>query len=345
MLVGVSLFVLAGTSRGEPGTPPLAVAPFDAEDARAHQEAWAEHLGVEVEIENSVGMQLRLIPPGEVMMGSAESAEELAKAFQEYGAPPASLFEDEHPRHRVRITRPFYLGVHEVTLGQFRQFVEETGYRTDAEKGTGGVKGAFGIDPKTGKPGIFAEYSWRNAGFEQTDEHPVVNVSWNDAVEFCRWLSRKEGKTYRLPTEAEWEYACRAGTTTRHYHGDDPEDLAAVDNVGDATFRAKFPHWDWTIEAEDGYVFTSPVGKFEANAFGLYDMHGNVWEWCADWYDAKYYANSPVDDPPGPASGSYRVGRGGSWGHGAASCRSADRNWEGPVNRNGNLGFRLARTP
>ena len=107
----------------------------------------------------------------------------------------------------------------------------------------------------------------------------MVNVSWNDAVAFCKWLSQKEGKTYRLPTEAQWEYACRAGTTTRYYSGDDPETLAKVANVADATFKAKFPDWKSTIKASDGYVFTAPVGQFKPNAFGLYDMHGNAWQW------------------------------------------------------------------
>ena len=131
----------------------------------------------------------------------------------------------------------------------------------------------------------------------------MVNVSWNDAVAFCKWLSKKEGKTYRLPTEAEWEYACRAGTTTRYYSGDDPETLAKVGNVADAALKAKFPDWKYTIKANDGYVFTAPVGKFKPNAFGLYDMHGNAWQWCADWYGADYYATSPLDDPTGPDSG------------------------------------------
>jgi hypothetical protein len=108
------------------------------------------------------------------------------------------------------------------------------------------------------------------------DEHPVVNVSGNDAAAFCQWLSKKDGKTYRLPTEAEWEYACRAGTTTRYYSGDDPETLAKVANVADATIRAKFPEWTWTSKASDGYAFTAPVGQFRPNAFGLNDMHGNA---------------------------------------------------------------------
>ena len=201
----------------------------------------------------------------------------------------------------MRITKPFYLGTYHVTRGQFRQFVADTGYKTDAEKGE--KPGAWGWNPDKKEFGFNEKYSWRNAGFEQTDEHPVVNVSWNDAVEFCKWLSRKEGKTYRLPTEAEWEYACRAGTTTRYYSGDDPETLAKVGNVADAAAKAKFPDWTWTIKANDGYVFTAPVGKFKPNAFGLYDMHGNAWQWCADWYGAEYYAKSPADDPTGPDSG------------------------------------------
>jgi formylglycine-generating enzyme len=321
----------------------------DADADTAHlspaQHEAAKASGVPVEITNSIGMKLVLIPAGEFMMGSAESAEEVARAFREYGAPPADFFEDEHPQHRVRITQPFYLGVHEVTVGQFRKFVEETGYKTDAEKGTGGIKGAFGFDPKTGEFGLSEDYSWRNTGFEQTDEHPVVNVSWNDAVAFCDWLSRKEGKTYRLPTEVEWEYACRAGTTTRYYHGDDPEGLAAVGNVADATAKAKFPDWDWPIKAEDGYVFTAPVGKFKPNGFGLYDMHGNVWEWCADWYGEEYYRASPADDPKGPDSGANRVLRGGSWLNRPDFIRSAFRSWDVPASRYDSSGFRLARTP
>ena len=133
---------------------------------------------------------------------------------------------------------------------------------------------------------------------------------------------QKEGKTYRLPTEAEWEYACRAGTTTRYYSGDDPETLAKVANIADATFKATFPNAKYTIKASDGYVFTSPVGSFKPNAYGLYDMHGNTWQWCADWYGAEYYAASPADDPTGPDSGNVRVLRGGSWLNRPSSTRS-----------------------
>jgi formylglycine-generating enzyme required for sulfatase activity len=291
---------------------------------------------------NSIGMKLTLIPAGEFMMGSGESAEAMTGYFnRRYGTDlKAENYKDEHPEHRVRITRPFYLGKYHVTRGEFRQFVADTGYKTDAEKDG---KGGFGIDEK-GHWNQKPEYTWRNPGFTQTDEHPVVDVSWNDAVAFCQWLSRKEGKTYRLPTEAEWEYACRAGTTTRYWCGDDPEGLAQVGNVADAAAKAQFPDWI-TIAASDGYVFTSPVGSFRANAFGLYDMHGNACQWCADWYDAGYYDRSPVDDPSGPDSGSSRVLRGGSWFNRPSRCRSANRSWFAPDGRGDSSGFRVARTP
>jgi formylglycine-generating enzyme required for sulfatase activity len=295
------------------------------------------------QITNSIGMKLTLIPSGEFMMGSGESAEATAAFFNKtYGEDllQADFFKDEHPQHLVRITRPFYLGTYHVTRGQFRQFVKDSGYKTDAEKGDN--PGAWGWDAEKKTFRFNKDYCWRNAGFEQTDEHPAVNVSWNDAVAFCKWLSKKEGKTYRLPTEAEWEYACRAGTKTRYYSGDDPETLATVGNVADAAAKAKFPDWKWTIKANDGYVFTSPVGKFKPNAFGLYDMHGNAWQWCADWYDESYYTKSPTDDPTGPSTGSDRVRRGGGWDFGARGCRSAFRDDYEPGGRNNNLGFRAS---
>jgi formylglycine-generating enzyme required for sulfatase activity len=298
------------------------------------------------QITNSIGMKLVLIPKGEFMMGSSESAEETAAFFSKtYGENglKADLFKNEHPQHRVRITKPFYLGAYHVTRGQFRQFVKDTGYKTEAEMGEN--PGGYGWNPDTKEFGFNEKDSWRKAGFEQTDEHPVVNVDWNDAMAFCKWLSKKEGKTYRLPTEAEWEYACRAGTTTRYYSGDDPETLATVGNVADATFKAKFPHWKYTIKASDGYVFTSPVGSFKPNGLGLYDMHGNAWQWCSDWYDADYYAKSPADDPTGPDSGTVRILRGGSWGLWPYLSRSAVRLRLSPDDRGGDwAGFRVART-
>ncbi len=274
---------------------------------------------------NSIGMRFKLIPKGAFSMGSpAEDKQALG---------------DEKPRHRVTIKRPFYLGVTEVTRGQFRRFVADAGYQTEAEKDG---QGGHGWNKQTGKFELNPKYSWRNAGFDQTDDHPVVNVTWNDAVALAAWLSQKEGRTYRLPTEAEWEYACRAGTNSSYSFGNDAEGLAAVGNVYDATAKPKLKMpWD-SIAASDGFVFTAPVGHYPANAWGLYDMHGNVWEWCADWYDKNYYKSSPAVDPAGPSRASVRVLRGGCFVYGPRYGRSAVRFTFAPALREGDMGFRLA---
>ncbi len=297
------------------------------------------------QITNSIGMKLTLVPSGEFMMGSKESAEETAAFFNKtYGVSLRITywFKWEHPQHRVRITRPFYLGTYHVTRGQFRQFIKDSGYKTDAEKNE--PPGAYGWNPDEKDYRFNIGYSWHNVGFEQTDKHPVTVISWNDATAFCKWLSRKEGKTYRLPTEAEWEYACRGGTTTRYYSGDDPETLAKVGNVADAMIKAKFPAEKCTIKASDGYVFTAPVGSFQPNSFGLYDMHGNAYEYCSDWFDEDYYAGSPVDDPTGPRDGELRVLRGSSWLTVQVHARSADRGGIVENTATNCGGFRVART-
>ncbi len=278
-------------------------------------------------IKNSIGMTFKLIPPGEFMMGSSDD--------------DSGARDDEKPQHQVRITRPFYLGATEVTVGQFRSFVDATGYKTDAEKD---AQGGFGFNEETKKVEQYPRFSWRNPGFEQTDEHPVVIVSRTDAVAFADWLSTKEGKTYRLPTEAEWEYACRAKTTTKFSSGDDPESLAAVGNIADETLREKLPNRTWAIAARDGYIFSAPVGRFQPNAFGLRDMHGNVNEWCSDGYDADYYKQSPADDPPGASAEASWVCRGGDMGSGPDECRSAYRRRYTP-SRPGMIGFRLVLVP
>ena len=161
---------------------------------------------------------------------------------------------------------------------------------------------------------------------------------------FCNWLGAAEGNRYRLPTEAEWEYACRAGTTTRYYNGDDAETLAQVGNVADASLKGRFSDWEATIKANDGCVFAAQVGQFRPNAFGLYDMHGNVYEWCRDWYDSSYYAQSPTKDPVGPSSGMERIARGGCWACGLTCGRSAYRSQSVPRERYSGLGFRVVRT-
>ena len=245
-------------------------------------------------ITNSIGMRLVLIPAGEFTMGSPGSDKDVPI--------------DEKPQHRVRITRPFFLGAYEVTVGQFRQFVKETGRKTEDIPTKGGL------------------VSWNNPGWQQTDEHPAVWVNWHEAVAFCGWLSRKEGKTYRLPAEAEWEYACRAGSASRYTFGDDARELG---------------EYAWFSPNSRGSP--QPVGQKKPNAWGVFDMHGNVWEWCADWYGKEYYATSPLDDPTGPATGDLRVLRGNSWDYMPGLTRSAARGRSRPDHHNGISGFRLAR--
>jgi sulfatase modifying factor 1 len=285
------------------------------------------------EIVNSIGMKLKLIPAGEFMMGSdATDSDAEDEEFIDHAA-------GRKEKHRVRITKPFYLGIHQVTRGQFRQFVDAARYQTEAEKDG---EGGYGWNESAKKFEQNARFNWLSAGFDQTDDHPVVNVSWNDAQAFIGWLSQKEGTTYRLPTEAEWEYACRAGTTTRYSCGHDPEGLAEVGNIADGTAREKYSEWTWTISARDGYVYTSPVGRFRPNKWGLYDMHGNVGEWCSDWFAAEYYKQSPVDDPQGATQATHRVHRGGGWGSLPLYARSASRIEHEPGYRCDDLGFRLA---
>ena len=327
--------------------PSLLTAPFSVEVARESQQRWADYLQTQVTITNSIGMELVLIPPGEFMMGSTDA---------ENGD------DDEKPQHRVQISQPFLLGQTEVTKGQFAAFVRDANYQTEAEKDGKGGRGYVSDSDGNYQWKQDPEYSWRNPGFEHGDSHPVVNVSWNDAVAFCNWLSKQEGlpeyyriqessvsilggRGYRLPTEAEWEYACRAGTTTTFYHGDNDEGLAQVGNVADATAKKKYKWAEGTISSSDGYAATAPVGNYLPNGFGLHDMHGNVWEWCYDWYGSDYYEKSPSVDPLGASLGSRRVIRGGGWYYIPRGCRSADRGRGDPWGHSINLGLRVASSP
>jgi len=267
---------------------------------------------------HAAGITMVLIPSGEFMMGCTK--EDIARR----GGVGSEAIMAEGPQHRVRVTRPFYLGVHEVTVGQFRAFVEATGYQTEAE--TDGNGGRSWVE-REGKLSFEQrpEIMWKNPGFEQTDNHPVVQVSWNDAMAFCQWLSGIDGKRYTLPTEAQWEYACRANSTSAWCFGDNDADLA---------------QYGWY--ADHGGRGTKPVGQKLPNGFGLFDIHGNVWEWCLDWYQQDYYGSSAMDDPKGPTAGSYRVLRGGGWSNSSDSCRSAARGKGSPhfhsIDR---LGFRV----
>lgn len=283
-------------------------------------------------------------------MGSDESPDSLAKSYPQYDHKRFVELIDEAPAHKVRITRAFYFGQYEVTVGEFRRFLDASGYKPESEAdGTGGYGYNPNYDPaKSTRGDAFdgrnPKYSWRNPGFPQGDDHPVVNITWNDAVAMCKWLSKTEGRIYRLPSEAEWEYAGRAGTKTHYYTGDDPQSLLSAGNVFDADTAKNWQQWaKFALAGRDGFPFTAPVGSFAPNAFGLYDIHGNAWEWTADWHDDKYYANSPLDDPKGPAEGSVRVRRGGSWHTWSFYARSSYRNWNSQDTRYTLVGMRLLR--
>jgi len=287
-----------------------------------------------------LGLELVAIPAGTFQMGGTEPPENVVATFSVADRGP-EYFADEYPRHQVRITKPFWLGKYEVTVGQFRRFTDETGYRTEAETdGTGGWGYNSALHQCEGRK---PQYTWRTPGYEQRETYPVVDVSYGDALAFCRWLSAKEGRTYRLPTEAEWEYANRAGTETRYATGDAPETLLGAARAIDVTRHPHFGHvQELEILPEDPSAFPVAVGSLIPNSWGLYDMHGNVWEWVADWYDERYYAKSPVDDPQGPLSGELRVRRGGAWNSFPLWERSSFRNWNSPDSRCVNLGFRVA---
>lgn|GEM_PF-634746 len=364
------------------------------------------------QLTNSIGMKLKMVPAGEFLMGSKLSAEEVEERY--FPDEEAKSFENGLPQYRVTISKPFYMGQHEVTIGQFRRFVASTGYSTTAESGSSPAPNPTGArDDNKGK-------TWKSPGHnEDLDEHPVTIVSWEDARAFCEWLSREEGQTYRLPTQAEWEYACRAGTTTEYWTGDDPESLVSGANVPDASLselriagevwlfvgneyrdqtrvkggwlltelrkgfsypfgfvdkewrsvgqetattnpseiaisnrsasklylrsvrsapgpptedgsrlarrsfeqivvepgaRTSFVPFDGLgttrVNGLDGFAQLAPVGSLKPNPFGLYDMHGNVWEWCDDGYDEDFYKQRIAIDPVGPVDAELRAIRG-----------------------------------
>lgn len=252
--------------------------------------------------------------------------------------------DDEKPVHSATVS-DFYLSKYEVTVAEFRAFVEASGYLTDAEKeGWSWVYNRKEWVKENGR-------NWRHdpEGKTADDNHPVINVSWNDATEYCKWLSQKTGKAYRLPTEAEWEYAAGNGDKHIKYSwGNAAPAGRKGGSLSDETAAKKF---NWTrsnanifMNYDDGFASTAPVGSFDPNEFGLYDMTGNVNEWCSDWYGSKYYKNSLPSNPTGPSSGSYRVLRGGSWNNDPQYMRVACRGNGTPAYRNFNVGFRLART-
>lgn len=295
-----------------------------------------------LDLGEGVALKVVRIPAGKFLMGSPEAEkkaavkEAVAAGFSEQEATDA--FKGE-VQHEVTISKPFYMGITHVTVDQFAAFVKDSGYKTDAEKAGWSV----GFEIKDGKVELkqVDGCSWRNASFDQRGNHPVIEVSWNDAQAFCVWLSKKSGKTVVLPTEAQWEYACRAGTTTAYPWGDNPDDGKGWANCADQSLKKKIPNQEMYVffSWDDGYAFTSPVGSFKANGFGLYDMNGNAWQWCHDRYGD--YGKGAVTDPTGADTGVSRVLRGGSWNVPPQGCRSAVRYWDMPGYRIINYGFRV----
>ncbi len=263
----------------------------------------------EKEVTNSIGMKLKLIPAGTFMMGSP---------VDEKGS------EDDERQHQVTISQPYYMGVYEVTQAQYQKVMGKNPsyYQGDAVA----IKIPAKKHPQTGRTLEEAKIVPVD-----TSNRPVELVSWEDAVAFCEKLSslpseRAAGRVYRLPTEAEWEYACRAGSKTAYSFGTDASSL---------------DDYAWYESNSDGQ--THAVGQKLPNAWGLYDMHGNVFEWCMDRYGD--YPRGSVTDPVGASSGSYRVYRGGGWYRTAESCRSASRNGGSPSIRDYSLGFRVTCVP
>jgi len=277
------------------------------------------------------GVQFSWIAGGSFTMGASESETQwLTDNFsaQRYQA----RFAHELPAHPA-IVDDFWMGVTSVTVGQFAQFVRESGYATEAEQA--GVAYAY----HNGAWGSVRGVNWRKPGFKQDDQHPVVCVSWFDAKAYCRWLSEVTGLSYALPSEAQWEYACRAGSQTAYSVGDD---LVACD-----------AHFSWSkkdsplVSAQRFIKQTSPVGVYPANAFGLFEMHGNVWEWCEDRFDQQFYRREEAlgNNPLCQRGAAFRVRRGGGWSDTAPFLRSAYRGRAYPDVAYSDMGFRVVILP
>jgi formylglycine-generating enzyme required for sulfatase activity len=324
LVLVLGLLLLGPLQRYTAGRPPLLDCTgqkgVSTEAIRNAQEAWAKHLGRKVEeeivIAGGVRMKLVLIPAGRFLMGSP-------KGEKERGT--------DEEQHEVQIST-FYLGTTEVTQQQFRGVMgyNPSYFCNDAREKVGATY------HESSKPGGGQE----KVKGEDTDSFPVENVSWDEAVEFCRKLTDQSrnlpsGHLYRLPREAEWEYACRGGTSS-----DQPFHFGNSLSGSQANFDANFPYGD--AARQDLLNRTCREGSYPANGFGLRDMHGNVWEWCHDWYGADYYSKSPRQDPSGPSEVSGRVYRGGGWLSVGQSCRSAYRRRIDPSNRDRYLGFRVA---
>lgn len=261
------------------------------------------------------------IPEGEFNMGSKYTPDEIQEHYgYDFTASVKDGWEIERPFHKVKIEKGFYISKFEVTVADFEEFVKETDYFTDAEQGVG----SYSYN-ENGEWTEVNNVSWRNPGlWENKPNYPVVFVSWNDATEYVKWLSKKTKRTYRLPTEQEWEYAARAGIDSNFTWGDKSKDGLGKINALDSYFKFN-----------DGYKYVAPVGSFEPNGNGLYDMLGNVWEWCLSPYVKQYplELNKPESDE--------YVDRGGGWDSPPFNARISNRGSAGSKFNTINLGFRI----
>ncbi len=312
----------------------------DEADARRRQEAQREEARLTDERRRREETAQQAMSPGKVFRDCPDCPEMVVIPAGRFtmGSPANEIgrMGDEGPQHGVSIAQPLAVGKFEVTRGQFARFVEATGYNPRGCNIYDHDKKAWRLVPE--------DNSWRNPGFEQKDDHPVACVSWNDAKEYVKWLSGKTGKTYRLLSEAEWEYAARGGTDTARYWGNDAKEACRYANVGDQTVEARYPGWKWVShDCNDGVANTASVGRYQPNRFGLYDMIGNVWEWTEDCWNENY--NGAPGDGSAWTTGSCekRVLRGGSWNFEPDIARSAKRYGGVTAGRYGITGFRLAR--
>lgn len=280
---------------------------------------------------NSLGMEFQLIHPGEFVMGSSESIDELRKKFPNTNGMD---FENIQPSQPTLVSEEFFMGIHEVTRGQFSQFVQATGYKTEPELSSDGAWGFGDQEYKLSK-----EFSWKNPGFNQSDNHPVVNISWNDANAFVRWLSEQENLYYALPSEIQWEYTCRAGMKSLFWFGDSVDKISMSDNIPDLSFEQLFGKGadmnNNAYELNDTFPFTSPVGSFAPNPWGVKDMYGNVAEMCSDLL---------IDE----SGAKFQVVRGGSWHIPLGDCTPFSRHlYPNDALDRGNFttGFRVVINP
>ncbi len=284
---------------------------------------------------NSIGISLLPITSGSFTMGQMDRPEFILKSMDLPVDQRLEFLLQSPPKRSVLIERDFYAAANEVTIGQYKAFVVASGYKTDAEiDGNGGT----GLT-RDGRWGQSPEFTWQNYGFQVTDDYPVGNVSWNDANAFCKWLSRSEELDYRLLTEPEWEYCCRAGTETSFFTGDDEKSLEGFANVADVSLLKVTPSLPWSLAYDDGYPYFAPVGKFRANGFGLHDIHGNMLEWCSSEFDA--FEPIPEAEAPEAPIKQYVV-RGGHWFGEPSRAGSACRSGADPHHRMSLIGFRIA---